>query len=172
VVQGIVEQHGGHATCESKLGKGTKFRIYFPAIEVSQTAVKKTVQSFRSRGTETILVVEDVPSIAFFEREILTHAGYTVIIATNGREALDIYRTRREEISLVILDLVMPGMSGKDCLMELVRIDPLVKVLIASGYSQSDELQDKISPFVKGFVHKPFGITQLMTSVGSVLGDN
>jgi two-component system, cell cycle sensor histidine kinase and response regulator CckA len=172
VVQGIVEQHGGHATCESKLGKGTKFRIYFPAIEVSQTAAKKTVQSFRSRGTETILVVEDVPSVALFEREILTHAGYTVIIATNGREALDIYKTRREEISLVILDLVMPGMSGKDCLMELVRINPLVKVLIASGYSKSDELKDKISPFVKGFVHKPFGITQLMTSVGSVLGDN
>ncbi len=83
-------------------------------------------------------------------------------MATNGQEALDIYKTRKGEISLVILDLLMPEMSGKDCLMELLKIDPSVKVLIASGYSPSDELHQEISPLVKGFVQKPFGLAQLL----------
>ena len=75
------------------------------------------------------------------------------------------------DISLVLLDLIMPEMSGKDCLMELVNIDPSVKVLIASGFSPSDEMHKEISPLVKGFVHKPFGMTQLLDAVASVLRD-
>jgi two-component system, cell cycle sensor histidine kinase and response regulator CckA len=104
------------------------------------------------------------------EQMALEDAGYTVIVATNGQEALDVYQTRIGEISLVILDLIMPEMSGKDCLMELVKIDPLVKVLIASGYSPSDELHKEIDPLVKGFIQKPFGMAELLTSVRSVLG--
>ena len=83
-------------------------------------------------------------------------------MATNGQEALDIYQTRKKEISLVILDLLMPEMSGRDCLMELLKIDPSVKVLLASGYAPEDELHKEISPLVKGFLHKPFAITQLL----------
>ena len=100
-------------------------------------------------------------------RRMLEKAGYSVITANNGREALQIFNARTSDISLVLLDLIMPEMSGKDCLMELVNIDPSVKVLIASGFSPSDEMHKEISPLVKGFVHKPFGMTQLLDS-GSV----
>ena len=171
VVQGIVQQHGGHVICESEPGKGTEFKIYFPAIEETLITSKTVAPIVKREGTETILVVEDNIPVAELEQTNLEDAGYTVIVATNGQEALDIYQTRRDEISLVILDLMMPEMSGKDCLMELVKIDPAVKVLIASGFSPSDDLQKEINPLVKGFVHKPFGMTQLLDAVGSVLGE-
>ena len=113
--------------------------------------------------------MEDCSPVAELETKFLENSGYNVVIATNGREALDIYRKRKEEISLVLLDLIMPEMSGRDCLMELVKIDPSVKVLIASGYAPEDELQSEISPIVKGFLHKPFATTQLLKGVRSAL---
>jgi DNA-binding NtrC family response regulator len=170
VVQGIVQQQGGHVTCESEPGKGTEFKIYFPAIEASRMTAKTVVPTVKSGGEETILVVEDNIPVAELERKILTNAGYTVIVAINGKEALDIYQTRKEEISLVILDLLMPEMSGRDCLLELLKIDPSVKVLIASGYAPEDELHREISPLVRGFLHKPFAIAELLNEARSVLG--
>ena len=169
VVRGIVRQQGGHVTCESEPGKGTEFKVYFPSIEKPSMPAKMVEPQVQSGTQETILVVEDNIPVAELERRGLEMAGYTVIVATKGREALEIYQTRKGEISLVILDLLMPEMSGRDCLMELLKIDPSVKVLIASGYSPSDELHGEISPFVKGFVHKPFGMAQLLGSVEAVL---
>ncbi|MGO8880305.1 MAG: PAS domain S-box protein [Desulfomonilaceae bacterium] len=169
VVQGIVQQHGGHVTCESESGKGTEFKVYFPAIKETLIAPKTVAPTVECEGTETILVVEDNIPVAELERTTLEDGGYTVIMATNGQEALDIYEARSSEISLVILDLIMPEMSGKDCLMELVKIDPSVKVLIASGYAPEDELHKEISPLVTGFLHKPFAMVELLTSVRSVV---
>ena len=171
VVQGIVEQQGGYITCESEPGKGSEFKIYFPTIQSEPTAEKKTASPTQSAEIQTILVVEDNLPVAELAQKVLTNGGYSVIIATNGQEALDIYRTQRDQISLVILDLLMPEMSGRDCLMELVKIDPSVKVLIASGFSPSDELHKEINPLVKGFVQKPFGLIQLLDEVGSALRD-
>jgi two-component system, cell cycle sensor histidine kinase and response regulator CckA len=171
VVRGIVRQQGGHVTCESEPGKGTEFKVYFPSIEEPLMPAKMVEPQVQSGKPETILVVEDNIPVAELERRGLELAGYTVTVATTGREALEIYQTRKGEISLVILDLLMPEMSGRDCLMELLKIDPSVKVLIASGYSPSDELHREISPHVKGFVHKPFGMAQLLSAVESVLRD-
>ena len=95
VVQGIVEQQGGHITCESEPGKGSEFKIYFPAIQSEPTAEKKTASPTQSAEIQTILVVEDNLPVAELAQRILENAGYTVIIATNGQEALDIYRTQR-----------------------------------------------------------------------------
>jgi two-component system, cell cycle sensor histidine kinase and response regulator CckA len=169
VVKGIVQQQGGHVTCESEPGKGTTVKVYFPAVEAPLITAKTVLQTVQSEGTETILVVEDNIPVAELERKVLANAGYEVIVATNGKEALDIYKTRKKEISLVILDLLMPEMSGRDCLMELLKIDPSVKVLIASGYAPEDELHKEISPLVKGFLHKPFAISALPADVRSVL---
>ena len=166
-----MEQQGGHITCESEPGKGSEFKIYFPTIQSEPTAEKKTASPTQSAEIQTILVAEDNLPVAELAQKVLTNGGYSVIIATNGQEALDIYRTQRDQISLVILDLIMPEMSGRDCLMELVKIDPSVKVLIASGFSPSDELHKEINPLVKGFVQKPFGMIQLLDEVGSALRD-
>ncbi len=170
VVKGIVQQHHGHVICESEPGKGTEFKVYFPAIESEPTTKKNASPSAQSTGAETILVVDDTLPVAELAHRILTNAGYSVITANNGREALDIYETKRDEISLVILDLLMPEMSGRDCLMELLKIDPSVKALIASGYAPEDELHREIGPLVKGFLHKPFAIAELLNEARSVLG--
>ena len=111
------------ALCESESGKGTEFKVYFPAIESEAITKKRTSPSAHSTVTGTILVVEDALPVAELAHRILTNAGYSVIIANNGRDALAIYQTRTSEISMVILDLLMPEMSGRDCLMELLKID-------------------------------------------------
>jgi CheY-like chemotaxis protein len=166
VVQGIVRQHGGHITCESDPGKGTEFKVYFPAIESQRN---KAEMSSPSEETRTVLLVESEPTVTDFGRRILTSAGYTVITATSGRTALEIYRTRNNDISLVILDLFITDMSGRDCLMELLKIDPKVKALIACGKAPEDQLHKEISLLVKGFIHKPFAIAELVNMARSVL---
>lgn len=165
VVQGIVQKHGGHVTCNSEPGKGTEFKVYFPAIEAFQDAKKIVSPAIERSGLGAILIVEDNLAITQLERQALERAGYNVIVATNGREALDIFKADDNLISLVILDLIMPEMSGRDCLMELVKIDPAVKVLIASGYSPEDSLANEIRPLVKGFLNKPFKIAELLQEV-------
>ncbi|MHB8203965.1 MAG: response regulator, partial [Desulfomonilaceae bacterium] len=115
---------------------------------------------------------EDDPLLADHAKRILTKAGYTVITAANGAEALGIYRGRDGKLSLVILDLLMPVMSGRDCLRELVKINPLVKVLIASGFSPDTHLEEEVMRFAKGFVHKPYNISQLLTAIESTLNGN
>jgi DNA-binding NtrC family response regulator len=169
VIQGIAQQHGGHVTCKSEQGKGTEFKVYFPAIEEPLADMKSGTPTVQSGGTETILVVEDSIPVADLERRFLASAGYTVIVATNGKQAVDIYQSRKEEISLVVLDLLMPEMSGRDCLMELVKIDPSVKVIIASGYAPEDELHREIRPLVKGFLQKPFGVAELLNETRSAM---
>ena len=93
-------------------------------------------------------------------KRILERSGYTVLAAADGKEALDLYEKERNKISLVILDLVMPEMGGKQCLEELVKIDSQVKVLVASGYSAAGETKKTIEAGASGFVGKPYDMTQ------------
>ncbi|MGO8880333.1 MAG: PAS domain S-box protein [Desulfomonilaceae bacterium] len=172
VVQGIVEQHGGHITCDSEPGKGTELKIYFPAAEPPQKSLQQRRSPTQTRSVGAILLVEDDPLVVDQAHRLLSHAGYPIITATNGSEALEVYKSRKEEISLVILDLLMPVMSGRDCLKELVKIDPSVRVLIASGFSPDTHLEEEIMRFAKGFVHKPYNISQLLTAIGSTLNGN
>ncbi len=171
VVQGIVQQNGGHVTCESQPGKGTEFKVYFPAIEAPPEPAKTTASSVQSAETETILIVEDNIPVAELERKGLETAGYKVIVANSGSDALEIFKSRKQEISMVILDLLMPEMSGRDCLIELLNIDPSVKVLIASGYAPEDELHREIRPLVKGFVRKPFAMSELVNEVSYAMAN-
>ncbi|MCL5123750.1 MAG: PAS domain S-box protein, partial [Deltaproteobacteria bacterium] len=161
VVRGIAQQRGGHITCESKPGKGTEFKVYFPAIDSKDQPMEPKM----------ILVVEDNDRIAEMEKRALERSGYKVIIATNGKEAIDIFQARNNEISLVLLDLILPEKTGRDCLTEMLTIDPSVKVLIASGYSMEGALKKEITPLVKGFVHKPFVMTDLISAVHCELGN-
>ena len=171
VVMGIVQQYGGHITCDSEQGKGSEFTIYFPAIQTVGQAVPVSDRSPRSGETQTILLVEDVPLIAEMEKSVLETEGFDVLVASNGKEALDIYRKHGKDISLVALDLVMPVMSGKECLMKLMKIDPLVKILVISGHSPNDELSRELIPHVKGFVSKPCVRNDLILAIRSALSD-
>ncbi len=128
VVYGIVEQHGGRIICDSEPSVGTTFRIYFPAIEeVPQEQYSEKKEPQRGQG-ETILVVDDEPSFLEIVSRQLTGYNYKIITALSGKEALSLYEKHREDIKLVILDLIMPEMSGERCLEALRNIDPKIRV--------------------------------------------
>jgi two-component system, cell cycle sensor histidine kinase and response regulator CckA len=166
-VQGIVQQHEGHIECFSELGKGTTFHIYLP-VQVETGAIEPAAYG----GTQTILLVEDEEYIRDLGRRYLSRAGYSVVEAANGREALDLYRKSQNSISLIVLDLIMPEMGGKQCLEELLKINPNLKVLIASGYSADELLEKTVKKLARGFVGKPFDRKELLQAVRKILDED
>ncbi len=169
-VFGIVKMHGGHINCESEIGKGTTFRIYFPAAEPAwpDADVEKKTAGIAG-GTETILVVDDEPMIRELAKRILEKSGYSVLSAGSGREGIDVYAKHKSDISLVILDLIMPEMGGKQCLEELLKINPRVKALIASGFAVKGDTKMFLDTEAKGIVPKPFNMRELLRAVRHVL---
>jgi two-component system, cell cycle sensor histidine kinase and response regulator CckA len=170
VVYGIVEQHGGHVTCESQPGFGTSFKVYLPSIEEQENVPEEWVEEPKlPRGTETILLVDDEDVVRDFGELILREAGYEVLAARNGKEAVEIYRTERDRVALVILDLIMPEMGGKQCMTELLKIHPNARVLVASGYASAGTARDAIQLGARGFVNKPYDVSQMLKKVRMIL---
>ena len=169
MVFGIVKSHDGHISCHSKPGAGTAFKIYFPATEMEIAWDPEATLIMLSFGTETILLVDDEKAIRDLGKEILTEVGYKVLTASTGLEALDMYTKAQDEISLVILDFIMPGMGGKQCLEELLKIDPGVKVLISTGYSAESLPRETTEGGAVGFIRKPYKMKQMLQVVRNVL---
>jgi len=170
-VYGIIQQHGGFIRCYSEPGQGATFKIYFPAIVSDEEAEEEPTKAMPQGGSETILLVDDEEIIRDLCLRILKKAGYNVITASDGKEALEVYRAEKERISLVILDLIMPQMGGKQCLEHLLSVDPDVRVVIASGYSAHVITQEALVSRARGFVNKPYNISQVLTVVRSVLDE-
>ncbi|MCX5872614.1 MAG: PAS domain S-box protein, partial [Deltaproteobacteria bacterium] len=169
MVYGIVKQHGGYTTCYSEPGVGTTFKIYFPAM-ISQVISEKPEEIETPKGgTETILLVDDEETIRDVGRDLLESAGYQVITARTGQEALEIYRAKSDSIALVILDLIMPEMGGKECLEELLKIDPVVKTLICSGLSPNGAAKAALKTGAKGFIGKPYNSAEMLSGIRKIL---
>jgi len=169
MVHGIVRQHGGLIRCYSEPGHGTTFKIYFPALISEEEKEETTVREMPRGGSETILLVDDEELIRDLGSKILTKAGYQVIMASTGEEALETYQARGTAIALVLLDLIMPQMGGKPCLEGLLRINPAVNVVIASGYSANHPTRDALAAGARGFVNKPYDVRQVLEVIRSVL---
>jgi PAS domain S-box-containing protein len=169
MVYGIVKQHGGFIHLYSEPGRGTAFKVYFPAIEAQPDAVPAIRREEIVRGgTETILLAEDEEVIRTLAERILTGFGYTVLVARNGEEAIEMFR-RNKEIVLAVLDVVMPRMGGKEAFDEMKRRDPLLKAIFMSGYS-ADAIHDSfVLTAGMPFLQKPFGPTILARKVREVL---
>jgi len=169
VVRGIVEEHGGFVECESKPDQGTTFSVYFPATP-KQGPVEQVVEiNVAQGGGETILLVEDEDPVRQVLSRILSNAGYRVIEASNGKEALALYEKERGSISLVTLDLVMPQMDGRQCLEGLLKVDPRVRVVVTTGYSESVSRAELLAAGAWGFVSKPFERAHLLKIVREVI---
>lgn len=169
LVYGIVKQHGGSIACYSERGRGTTFKMYFPALVSNEKFEVPQTRPLPRGGSETILLVDDEELLRDLGSRILTKAGYQVITACHGREALEVYRERGDEISLVILDLIMPEMGGVQCLEGLLALDPSVRVVIASGYSADGTTNDTLASKTKGFIDKPYEISQVLEVVRDTL---
>ncbi len=169
-VFGIVKSHSGHIFCQSNPGKGTSFQIYFPAhvtppVLPVTTDLPPVVQS----GEETILLVDDDPSIREIGQELLERYGYRVLLAESGEEALLRFGAHPGDIDLIILDLGMPGMGGYRCLTELLKMDPAVRILIASGYGPVGQAQEALKSGAKGFIGKPYRIEDMLAAIRKVM---
>jgi len=168
LVYGIVKKHNGFIQVYSDPGKGSLFQVYLPAATDELPVAKRKAVDLR-RGTETILVVDDEPLITDLAREILRRYGYNVLTAGGGEEAIDLYRQRSGEIAAVILDMVMPGMDGREVFTHLREINPAAKIIASSGYSHDRDADDLIVQGATGFVQKPYRIAELVKVVGEVM---
>jgi len=171
MVHGVVAQHGGYIRCYSEPGRGTSFKIYLPVSDRELAFDPTLTREMPAFGTETILLVDDDDRIREMGRQMIEVGGYKVLTARSGEEALEIYSAHKEEISLIILDLIMPGMGGKRCLKELLRIDPNVRVLVASGYSSNGLVHDQTGRGARGFVGKPYDAKDILRAIRVVLDE-
>ncbi|MFH0822397.1 MAG: PAS domain S-box protein, partial [Pseudomonadota bacterium] len=169
MVHGIVQRHGGRIECRSEPGRGTSFRIYFPAVASSEDLKNRPGPSPWKGGSETVLLVDDEESIREIGSRILKRAGYGVIVAADGRRALQVFLEKRNEISLVILDLMMPEMGGRQCLEQLLALEPSLKVVIASGAFMEGIGNEGRPVGAKGFINKPYDLRQFLGVVRAVL---
>ncbi len=169
IVYNIIQSHDGFVDIESELGKGAIFTIYLPASyeALSEEADEEYVLL---KGTETILIVDDEEIVRDTTSLMLTNLGYQVYLASDGMEAIKLYPRHKDEIDLIILDIIMPKMDGQQTYAHLKQINPDVRVLISSGYSQHGIIEEMLSDKgVVGFVNKPHGMMQLSKAVRKAL---
>ncbi len=165
---GILENHNGAINVYSEVGKGTSFTIYLPS---SEKEIVKDVQipMTPETGSGTILLVDDEEIILEVAQPMLELLGYDVLIAGNGKEALEILKAGKMKIDLVILDMIMPGMSGSATFDKIQALNTDIKVLLSSGYSMNGDATDILSRGCAGFIQKPFNINELSEKIQEVL---
>jgi PAS domain S-box-containing protein len=170
VVYGIVANHHGFIDVKSVVGEGTAFEIFLPRTERKDVEKPgRTAPSTLPRGRGRILVVDDEPQVRGVISRILTACGYTVILAENGQEALSRF-SESGGIDLVLLDMIMPDMGGRECLARLRKADPNARVLIATGYTSDGSAQELLREGALAIIEKPLDLTALAEKIGGILG--
>jgi two-component system cell cycle sensor histidine kinase/response regulator CckA len=164
----IVRQHGGWIVCESQVKIGTTFDVFLPRTTLPVVVPQQKTIPPVDLGTETLLLVDDEPMVRNLGSLVLRKFGYKVLLAEDGRKALEIYQEQAADIDLIILDGTMPRLSGRDTLRELVRLNANVRVLFSSGYTV-EHLDLADFPQVVGFMHKPYRVEDLAAKVRSIL---
>ncbi|MBN2322455.1 MAG: PAS domain S-box protein [Spirochaetes bacterium] len=169
-VYGIVKQSGGNIWVYSEPGRGTTFKIYLPRVDegvVSKKEAERVMETLK--GTETVLVVEDEYTVRNMISLVLKSYGYTVFEAGNGPEAIDIFNKHKEQVDLLLTDAIMPKMNGKELAERVTAINPHIKVLYSSGYTDNIIVQHGILEEGINFLQKPFAPSLLLRTVRTVL---
>jgi two-component system, cell cycle sensor histidine kinase and response regulator CckA len=165
---GIIKNHNGIINVYSEKGYGTTFKIYLPASK-RQLSEEKRQREEVLTGSEHILLVDDEDMVADIGKEMLEKLGYKILVAASGTEAIKIFKARRDSVDLVILDMIMPDMSGGETFNRLKAIRPDVKILLSSGYSLNGQASEIMKRGCNGFIQKPFNVKQISRKIREIL---
>ncbi len=174
-VFGIIKKHKGIITVDSQVGRGTTFSIYLPAARILQRPKKKdkprVIASGKhpEKGSGTILVVDDEEYILNADKAMLKELGYEVLLANGGKEALRIFDENKDRINLLILDLIMPDLSGEIVYDRIKALRPDVRVILSSGYSIEGQAESILKRGCDGFIQKPYNLNQLAQKIRQIL---
>ncbi|MBD1920982.1 GAF domain-containing protein [Microcoleus sp. FACHB-831] len=167
-VHGIIKKHGGFINVCSEVGQGTQFKVYLPAVQETETRQAEEVELPPGRG-ELILVVDDEVAIRDVTKAALETYGYKVLVANDGIEAIAQYVQHKKEISVVLMDMMMPSMDGLKTIPILKKLNPLVNIIAVSGLASNERVGVAMDAGVKAFVSKPYTAQELLRTLHSVL---
>ena len=165
---GIIKNHNGIINVYSEKGHGTTFKVYLPASDKLVIAEKLRPEAAQG-GSETILLVDDEEMVADIGKDLLEKLGYTVLVAAGGTEAINLFRRHRDQVDLVILDMIMPDMSGGETFSRLRAIKPNAKILLSSGYSLDSRASAIMKQGCNGFIQKPFNLKKISHKIREIL---
>lgn len=165
----IIKHHRGFIDVYSQEGIGTTFHIYLPILRSQETEAVSENEVEIKNGEGLILVVDDEEVMRQTARSILEECGYDVLLAEDGQEGVTVFRENQQQIKAVVLDLVMPKLSGKQAYVELIKIDENVKVLLASGFKQDERVQSVLDLGVRGFIQKPYDMVKLANTIHDII---
>jgi two-component system, cell cycle sensor histidine kinase and response regulator CckA len=168
---GIIKSHRGFIDVYSEVNKGTRFKVYFPATDVSATEVMVPPKLLPGKG-EVILVVDDEIAVQEITQITLEAHGYRAITANDGIEAIALYAEHKDRISVVLMDLMMPSLDSATTIRTLCKLDPQVKIIAISGLATNESVSKVMSEGVKGFLAKPFNASELLDLLSSLCGRN
>ncbi|MBA3259690.1 MAG: PAS domain S-box protein [Gemmatimonadales bacterium] len=171
MVYGIVKQSGGYVWVYSELGRGTTFKIYLPRASGQAAAPEAEASVTAPGGHETILLVEDEPAVRALAQRVLAGRGYTLLTAADGPAALELARHHHGSIDLLLTDVVMPGMSGRELAQRLLALRPATLVLYITGYTEDTVVRHGLLQTGLAYLEKPFRADLLLTKVRQVLND-
>jgi CheY-like chemotaxis protein len=169
MVYGIVKNHGGSICVTSDAQTGTRFEILWPAVDRPSLVQDDEETTVVSRAGSTVLLVDDEELVRNVGSTMLETLGYRVITARDGLEGVELFRAREEEIDLVILDMAMPRMGGRDCFLELKKIRPGVRAVLSTGYALDEVTQRVLDEGMVGFVQKPYVLDHLAAALSKAV---
>jgi CheY-like chemotaxis protein len=169
MVYGAVKNHGGIVKVYSEPGIGSVFKVLMPLKQSMSTEAESVEKKPLVRGTGTILVIDDEEIMQQLLAEMLEEMGFQVLPAHDGMEGLEIYRKRWREIALVIVDMIMPRLSGRETFVAMKEINPSIKAILSTGFSKDGEVRETLEQGVAGFIQKPFKADELSEVIASVL---
>ncbi len=169
MVYGILKGIGGYIDVDSEVGQGTTFYLFFPVADTAEEQIERPPESKAQTGSETILVVDDEEIVRELALEILSAYGYRVMLAKDGAEAVHIYSAFGHNIDLVLMDMVMPRMNGRQAYAKLKKINPGINILLCSGYGSNNQEVEMLRKDNLPFISKPYKIKELLCKVRQAL---
>jgi len=172
MVFNIVKEHDGFIDVYSEKGIGSSFNVFLPKFTGSQQMLSPEESVVEIKGQGVVLVIDDDDAVRETTKMVLSEFGYEVLTAKDGLEGIERFMASREPPAFVILDLVMPRLSGRETYQQLLRLNPHIKVILVSGFKQDERIQELMEMGLRHFLHKPFSIDKLINTISQLTSDN